>query len=162
MALLKCSECGNDISDKAPACPKCGAPQAGIGTSPVAPNAGGARRKTHPITWAVFLVLVASVFWFTLKSQHEAKLPPLPVDVQFRPALVGPGLVLLFENKSAGAISFIATLQHAGLKEERKLEIYVAPRSTTSIGSREGWIGQRGDQIQLENSNFKAWNGSIP
>lgn len=26
MALSKCEECGNDVSDKAAACPKCGAP----------------------------------------------------------------------------------------------------------------------------------------
>lgn len=26
MALIKCSECGSDISELAPACPKCGAP----------------------------------------------------------------------------------------------------------------------------------------
>ena len=26
MALIKCSECGNDVSDKANSCPKCGAP----------------------------------------------------------------------------------------------------------------------------------------
>lgn len=28
MALVKCSECGNDVSDQAAACPKCGAPVA--------------------------------------------------------------------------------------------------------------------------------------
>ena len=26
MALIKCPECGNDVSDKAPACPQCGVP----------------------------------------------------------------------------------------------------------------------------------------
>ncbi len=26
MALIECSECGNQVSDKATACPKCGAP----------------------------------------------------------------------------------------------------------------------------------------
>jgi TM2 domain-containing membrane protein YozV len=29
MALIECSECGNQVSDKAAACPKCGAPIAG-------------------------------------------------------------------------------------------------------------------------------------
>ena len=31
MALIKCSECGKDVSDKATACPNCGAPPAGNG-----------------------------------------------------------------------------------------------------------------------------------
>jgi hypothetical protein len=30
MPLIKCSECGRDISDKAAACPGCGAPLAGV------------------------------------------------------------------------------------------------------------------------------------
>src|SRR5690242_1893112 len=30
MALIKCSECGNDVSDKAAACPKCGNPIATV------------------------------------------------------------------------------------------------------------------------------------
>ena len=29
MALIKCPDCGRDISDKAPACPHCGRPSAG-------------------------------------------------------------------------------------------------------------------------------------
>ncbi|MFT5234775.1 MAG: putative membrane protein YvbJ [Shewanella sp.] len=29
MALIKCSECNDEVSDKAEACPKCGAPIAG-------------------------------------------------------------------------------------------------------------------------------------
>jgi predicted nucleic-acid-binding Zn-ribbon protein len=31
MALIKCSECGNDVSSKATACPKCGNPIAAAG-----------------------------------------------------------------------------------------------------------------------------------
>ena len=29
MALIKCPDCGNQVSDRAPTCPKCGAPIAG-------------------------------------------------------------------------------------------------------------------------------------
>lgn len=36
MALVKCKECGNDVSDQAPTCPKCGAP--------VPPTASAAKR----------------------------------------------------------------------------------------------------------------------
>jgi TM2 domain-containing membrane protein YozV len=30
MALIKCNECGNEVSDKAASCPKCGAPPLGV------------------------------------------------------------------------------------------------------------------------------------
>lgn len=33
MALIKCAECGNEISDKAAACPNCGAPVAGAASA---------------------------------------------------------------------------------------------------------------------------------
>src|SRR6266516_8081167 len=41
MALIKCSECGKDVSDKATACPNCGAP----------PSSGraGQRRDNAPV-----------------------------------------------------------------------------------------------------------------
>ena len=35
MALINCSECGKEYSDKAPACPNCGCPTAPGGMSPV-------------------------------------------------------------------------------------------------------------------------------
>ena len=34
MALIKCSECGRDVSDKATACPNCGAPVQVISNAP--------------------------------------------------------------------------------------------------------------------------------
>lgn len=34
MAMINCAECGRDVSDKASACPGCGAPVAGVVTSP--------------------------------------------------------------------------------------------------------------------------------
>ena len=39
MALIKCPECNNDVSDKAASCPKCGAPVAAPGPA-VAPAQG--------------------------------------------------------------------------------------------------------------------------
>lgn len=40
MALIKCSECGNEVSDRAAACPRCGAPTepAGVVPTPAAPS----------------------------------------------------------------------------------------------------------------------------
>ncbi len=41
MALTKCLECSNDVSDKAVACPKCGAPLAATPSPPTQPVAAG-------------------------------------------------------------------------------------------------------------------------
>ena len=42
MALIKCPECGKQVSDKAPACPGCGSP---IDTAIRCPKCGSANTK---------------------------------------------------------------------------------------------------------------------
>lgn len=41
MALVKCGECGNEVSDRAAACPKCGAPVTQEVAPPVAVSSPG-------------------------------------------------------------------------------------------------------------------------
>ena len=49
MALIKCSECGREISDKATACPGCGAPTAALPTAAATPaDSGAAPAATKP------------------------------------------------------------------------------------------------------------------
>lgn len=45
MAIIRCPECGREISDKAAACPSCGAPVSSGKVTP-ARNAGGIRTGT--------------------------------------------------------------------------------------------------------------------
>lgn len=53
MALVKCAECGNQISDKASACPKCGAPMA----RPVTIEQTGKRHKTIQLIGVLLIVI---------------------------------------------------------------------------------------------------------
>ena len=66
MALIKCKECGNDISKKAAACPKCGAV---------------AKKKTSVITWiigGIFAIGVIGAVQNSVKtgSSSAAAAPP--------------------------------------------------------------------------------------
>lgn len=47
MALKKCKECGNEISNKADKCPQCGAPQ---------------KKRTSVFTWIVLIFIIFSVY----------------------------------------------------------------------------------------------------
>lgn len=78
MALIKCPDCGIDVSDAAPACPKCGKPIAPLATSREGPGAtvmDPTSKKTTTVTITissfvlVVLALCAAV-WFV---------PPLQV-----------------------------------------------------------------------------------
>lgn len=58
MALIECSECGNQVSDKASACPKCGNPIAPIIGSPAVAIAGHPGPTAAPKKKPSFLVRI--------------------------------------------------------------------------------------------------------
>jgi len=73
MALVKCLECGSDVSDKAAACPRCGAPSgAGAIPSPVAsqptPLAPPRRRGVRPFTVILLIGLLGAAYLFLRSS----------------------------------------------------------------------------------------------
>jgi hypothetical protein len=76
MALIKCKECGTEVSDKATSCTKCGAPV----PSP--------RKKTGIVTWAIVGILgIGFVRAITLGSgptstPSAAASPPPPTEAQ--------------------------------------------------------------------------------
>ncbi len=81
MALIKCTECGAAISDKAEVCPKCGCP---VGTDSAAvsekhedsPEPDAPKKKSRKWLWVLLAVLVvagaASAAWFVLSPQGAA------------------------------------------------------------------------------------------
>jgi len=73
MALIKCPDCGADVSDAAPVCPKCGRPIARQADEPDAPSAAprskaAARSSTRvTVTVSSFVLVCAGIFaaiWF--------------------------------------------------------------------------------------------------
>lgn len=62
MALIKCTECGNNVSNKAEACPKCGAP---ILTTPEAIATGTQIRTIQETSkrLKVHILISAALFW---------------------------------------------------------------------------------------------------
>ena len=71
MALIKCHECGGQISDHARTCPKCGAPV--IATIK-------RRQKAVLIDLAIRLAVAAVIgitLWFTLRHIFKQALAPL-------------------------------------------------------------------------------------
>lgn len=62
MALTKCPECGNDISDKAAACPHCGVPRSTAPAHQIEPSTATVFRE--PATGRT--VSIANAGWWTL------------------------------------------------------------------------------------------------
>lgn len=73
MALVKCSECGREVSDKAAACPQCGAPVAARAASPAPPPApppptvapvaalGASGTSQHIVRFIIGMVVLFSI-----------------------------------------------------------------------------------------------------
>jgi len=144
---------------------KRGAPRPALPSAqatPSAPPQPTQRRKTHPVTWAVAAIVILILGWDVWQSGREAKLPPMPVSVRFRPVVFEPGFVLTLENTSDQPLSLVARLEHSPIRDTKTVGLYVGPRSHVDVDKVSGWIAQSGDRITLENSKFKTWTGSIP
>ena len=64
MAMIKCKECGRDISDQAKACPHCGAPLAGSDT--------GRSKKTRPWAyWALGVLAIMAIAGAVLERNED-------------------------------------------------------------------------------------------
>lgn len=67
MAIVKCKECGADVSTKAIACPKCGAAGKGVPA-----------RRTSIVTWLVLGFIILVVYEY---ATAPPKPPPTPEQV---------------------------------------------------------------------------------
>jgi hypothetical protein len=162
MALIECTECKKQISDKASACPQCGAPVSATSNSQSANTVSAPKKKTSWFTWLVAVVLAVSAIWYFPKAQKEANLPPMPVEVKFRKAVLGPGLVLQVKNTSSRHLSLMVALKNPSTNQEKTYRLDAAPSTAVEVGHKEGWILASGDQLQITHNDYKAWNGSIP
>lgn len=157
MALITCKECGKEVSDKAATCPGCGAPTASNAT------ARPGRRKTSPVAWAALVAIVVALVAYTQsRSYKEQSLPLLPIEVQFRKALLGPGLVLRVQNTSDRALVALVKLKNPTTTEGKSFRLDMPARGVTEVGHKEGWVLGSGDTLEVSNAAFRTWTGSIP
>ena len=150
MALLNCSECNKEFSNQAAACPNCGAPS----KQP---------KKTSTMAWLVLVAIVVGVFLFSQsRNYQERSLPPLPIEVGFREAIMGPGLVLQVKNTSNSSITALVTLNNPTMQQEKSYRLDIPARTITEVGHKEGWVLAHGDKLKIYNEQYQSWSGSIP
>lgn len=160
MALIKCGECGKELSDKAASCPGCGAPTA---ASAASTSPEKKKRKTSPVAWAALVAIVAGGGWYSQSRDFkEQSLPPLPVEVKYRSAMLGPGMVLQVNNTSERPLFALVTLKNPTTHEQKSFRIDMPSKGAAEIGHREGWVLASGDTFEVSNDAFRTWTGSIP
>lgn len=97
MALVKCPDCGTEVSDRAPSCPKCGRP---IAAGPAAPAAAPPKKKTSWLAWGCLTIVVLAVLGGIINRMTGVDKPPAPPSAEeqkqeqaVKIALVGAGLL---------------------------------------------------------------------
>lgn len=69
MALIRCEDCGHEVSDRAPSCPKCGAPIAtrmeaqAAGAQLVTTQETSKKFKVHTLLSVTMIIIGGVVLW---------------------------------------------------------------------------------------------------
>jgi len=86
MALINCSECGKEISDKAQSCPNCGTPISAAETTPLAEPSSQAPKKSGKWKYILLGVVVLAVFGSIIEKiddkgpSETSRIAKSPVD----------------------------------------------------------------------------------
>ncbi len=169
MAIVNCRECDSEISSFATNCPKCGCPM----------SKKPENKKSHigTILGIIFIVvcLLFSVgiliaineddkIMGALNSEIERlkNLPEMPIEVTYRPAYMGDGLVAQFTNRSNEYLSVIIELHNNSINYEKSYRLDLSPQETKELGHMEGWAFASGDSISLLSSQYRTKKVVMP
>jgi len=90
-----------------------------------------------------------------ITEEYEAR-PEMPVELSYRSALMGPGLVIVMKNTSARHLSVVATFLNPTLNKEESYRIDISPSSVKEVGHAEGWAFSSSDVIKLIHNEYKT------
>lgn len=130
--LVKCKECGNEVSKKADACPKCGAK----------------RRKTSRVTWLVLILLVLIVV-----AGVSAPPPVQKTAAEIEATKKERVATLLSELKNIPASEFSENLT-------RYKELQALDPSNEKYSKKIAFYEVKEARKQRVESQFSPWNGS--
>lgn len=90
-----------------------------------------------------------------VRAEYEAR-PELPIEIHYREALLGPGLVGMFKNTSDRHLAVVTTFYNPTLKKEENYRLDLAPGITKEVGHSEGWAFASGDTIKIVHNEYKT------
>ncbi len=136
MALVKCRECGAQVSKKAAACPECGAP---------------AKKKTSMFTWLV-LVVIGAVIFANLSSPPDR-------------ASVAAPVVLTDEQKKAREAELVVELKTIPAAEVQKnldgyRELAELNPANEKYHKKVAYYEEKMTRYRQIQAQFSAWSGA--
>lgn len=92
----------------------------------------------------------------TATEKQLTRRPALPVKVSFRPALMGPGLVALFETTTKDSFPILVSIKSKALGNTQQFRLNLNYQNHSSLGHLEGASIEAGDEITVENKNYES------
>ena len=96
------------------------------------------------------------------ENARVLSLPAMPIEVTYRKALLGDGLVTSFKNTSNRFLAVSAALSNPSLHQNKNFRIDLAPGQTREIGHMEGWAFSAGDTIFITHNEYRGIEVKIP
>ena len=84
-----------------------------------------------------------------------ARKPQMPVEIRFRPAMMGPGYVAVFSTTTKQDFPVLVTLKSKALGTSRQASLHLSHTTTVELGHAEGFTIEAGDEITLTNTNYE-------
>jgi hypothetical protein len=98
----------------------------------------------------------------SIQATKEATKPPMPINIQFRKALIDPSYVLMLSNTSARDLQIMATFINPTTQARKSFTISIAPNGRSDMGYAQGWAFHSGDKVYLQHADYSNKDVSIP
>lgn len=92
----------------------------------------------------------------------EATRPELPVQVTFRSAWMGQGLVATIRNAADRPLNVIAAFRDPTAEATREFSLALDPKGSVDIGRAEGWIVASGQSLTVASSGYRSITAFAP
>lgn len=131
------------------------------------------RKTINIFLYSLLVILVVAAAFAYYKKEEARKLyeqtqaeyearPELPVEINYRGAFLGPGLVAIFKNTTNRHLAVVATLYNPTLNKEESYRLDLAPNSVKEVGHAEGWTFASGDVIKIVHNEYKTKIVKLP
>lgn len=88
--------------------------------------------------------------------------PDLPVQVSFRPAWMGQGMVASFRNVGSQQLTLMVEFRDPNRHSSRDFALVVEAGASADVGHAEGWLVNSGQSVRVAASGYKSVTAFAP
>ncbi|HEX3856787.1 MAG TPA: hypothetical protein VHY30_05770 [Verrucomicrobiae bacterium] len=98
---------------------------------------------------ALFMLVSLAIVRADDATNAVPTLPPLPIKVTFRKAVLGSGYVLTITSKADDTLSLKVTLTNPTFAKQKIYDLHIDSKTVKEIGHLQGWSFASGDTAEF-------------